>query len=323
MRERTYCSRASCSASNDPRSTRLLLSAEKLSTVPNPTFPFGPHPSEPSVSLLHSLFACGNLLHNKSAITRQKILYHGTFGDFDAMEGQFTEPSGVAVNAQGDIAIADTNRHCMLVFDRGSRFKIRFSEGGRKDGQLHYPSRVFVVRAFGDIIVTERSPTHEVQVFNQYRQFLRKFGSSVLEHPRAVTVDSKRRIIVVECKVMRVIIFDLWGNILSQFSYSEHLGFPNVVAANNKGEIFIADNRAHCVKVFSCEGALLRLIGGAGVTNYPIAVCINKNGHLVVSENHHCFHITVFMQYLLSAFESHVKHAHCYDVALTQDNSVI
>ncbi|XP_064484626.1 B-box type zinc finger protein ncl-1-like [Ornithodoros turicata] len=325
MRERTYCSGASCSTSNDPCSTSLLPYAEKWSTVPNPIFPYVPHLSEPSVSLLRSSYALGDVLQNKSPIKRQKIFYHSKFGEFGVMEGQFTEPCGVAVNAQGDIIIADTNRHRIQVFDRGCRFKLRFGECGRRDGQLHYPNRVFVVHAFGHIIVTERSPTHQVQVFNQYGHFLRKFGSSVLEHPRAVTVDSKRRIIVVECKVMRVIIFDLWGNILRQFSCSEHLEFPNGVAANDKEEIFISDNGAHCVKVFSYEGALLRLIGGAGVTNYPIAVCINRNGHLVVSDNHHYFHITVFTQdgHLVSAFESHVKHAQCYDVALTHDNSVI
>lgn len=31
------------------------------------------------------------------------------------MEGQFTEPSGVAVNAQGDIVVADTNNHRIQV----------------------------------------------------------------------------------------------------------------------------------------------------------------------------------------------------------------
>ena len=33
---------------------------------------------------------------------------------------------------------------------------------GKRDGQLLYPNRVAVVRSSGDIIVTERSPTHQV-----------------------------------------------------------------------------------------------------------------------------------------------------------------
>ena len=47
-----------------------------------------------------------------------------------------------------------------------------------------------------------RSPTHQIQIYNQYGQFVRKFGANILQHPRGVCVDNKGRIIVVECKVI-------------------------------------------------------------------------------------------------------------------------
>ena len=72
---------------------------------------------------------------------------------------------------------------------------------GKREGQLLYPNRVAVVKHTGDIVVTERSPTHQIQIYNQYGNFLRKFGANILQHPRGVCVDSKGRIIVVECKV--------------------------------------------------------------------------------------------------------------------------
>nr|MBE5724407.1 brain tumor [Cucujiformia] len=140
----------------------------------------------------------------KSQIKRQKMIYHCKFGEFGVMEGQFTEPSGVAVNAQNDIIVADTNNHRIQIFDKEGRFKFQFGECGKRDGQLLYPNRVAVVRTSGDIIVTERSPTHQIQIYNQYGQFVRKFGANILQHPRGVTVDNKGRIVVVECKVMRV-----------------------------------------------------------------------------------------------------------------------
>ncbi|KAI4495940.1 hypothetical protein M0802_008155 [Mischocyttarus mexicanus] len=242
----------------------------------------------------------------KSQIKRQKMIYHCKFGEFGVMEGQFTEPSGVAVNAQNDIIVADTNNHRIQIFDKEGRFKFQFGECGKRDGQLLYPNRVAVVRTSGDIIVTERSPTHQIQIYNQYGQFVRKFGANILQHPRGVTVDSKGRIVVVECKVMRVIIFDQAGNVLQKFGCSKHLEFPNGVVVNDKQEIFISDNRAHCVKVFNYEGAYLRQIGGEGITNYPIGVGINAaDGQLV------------------SALESKVKHAQCFDVALMDDGSVV
>lgn len=261
----------------------------------------------------------------KSQIKRQKMIYHCKFGEFGVMEGQFTEPSGVAVNAQNDIIVADTNNHRIQIFDKEGRFKFQFGECGKRDGQLLYPNRVSVVRTSGDIIVTERSPTHQIQIYNQYGQFVRKFGANILQHPRGVTVDNKGRIIVVECKVMRVIIFDQNGNVLQKFGCSKHLEFPNGVVVNDKQEIFISDNRAHCVKVFNYEGTFLRQIGGEGITNYPIGVGINSNGEILIADNHNNFNLTIFTQdgQLVSALESKVKHAQCFDVALMDDGSVV
>ena len=190
---------------------------------------------------------------------------------------------------------------------------------------LLYPNRVSVVRNSGDIIVTERSPTHQIQIYNQYGQFVRKFGANILQHPCGVTVDNKGRIFVVECKVMRVIIFDQNGNVLHKFGCSKHLEFPNGVVVNDKQEIFISDNRAHCVKVFNYEGQYLRQIGGEGITNYPIGVGININGEILIADNHNNFNLTIFTQdgQLVSALESKVKHAQCFDVALMDDGSVV
>ena len=66
---------------------------------------------------------------------------------------------------------------------------------------LVQPFNTFISGHTGDIVVTERSPTHQVQIFNQYGQFVRKFGANVLQHPRGVTVDHLGRIVIVECKV--------------------------------------------------------------------------------------------------------------------------
>lgn len=281
--------------------------------------------NDPLMDLSAKLINSASLLPIKSQCKRQKMIYHCKFGEFGVMEGQFTEPSGVAVNAQNDIIVADTNNHRIQIFDKEGRFKFQFGECGKRDGQLLYPNRVAVVKNSGDIIVTERSPTHQIQIYNQYGQFVRKFGANILQHPRGVTVDNKGRIIVVECKVMRVIIFDQMGNALQKFGCSKHLEFPNGVVVNDKQEIFISDNRAHCVKVFSYEGVFLRQIGGEGLTNYPIGVCINDAGEILVADNHNNFNITIFSQdgSLINALESKVKHAQCFDVALMDDNSVV
>jgi tripartite motif-containing protein 2/3 len=133
------------------------------------------------------------------------------------------------------------------------------------------------------------------------------------------------RIIVVECKVMRVFIFDTNGNVLNKFTCSKYLEFPNGVCCNDKQEIFISDNRAHCIKVFSYDGQFVRTIGSEGITNYPIGVVQNSQGDVLIADNHNNFNLTIFTQdgQLINALESKVKHAQCFDVALTDDGSVV
>jgi hypothetical protein len=267
-----------------------------------------------------------NPLPAKSSIKRSKMIYSCKFGEFGVNEGQFTEPSGVCINANNDIIVADTNSHRIQIFDSEGRFKFKFGECGKREGQLLYPNRVAVVKQTGDIVVTERSPTHQIQIYNQFGQFLRKFGANILQHPRGVCVDAKNRIIVVECKVMRVIIFDLLGNVLHKFNCSKYLEFPNgCCCSNDREEIFISDNRAHCIKVFNYEGEFMRQIGGEGITNYPIGVGINASGEVLVADNHNNFNLTVFTQdgEIITALESKVKHAQCFDVGLMDDGSIV
>lgn len=194
---------------------------------------------------------------NQFQLNRSKMIYHCKFGEFGINDGQFTEPSGVTINTNNDIIVADTNSHRIQIFDKDGNFKFKFGECGKRDGQLLYPNRVSIVKNTGDIVVTERSPTHQIQIYDKYGHFLRKFGANILQHPRGVCVDYKSRIIVVECKVMRVLIFDLYGNVLNKFNCSKYLEFPNGVCCSNptnansnkREEIYISDNRAHCIKV--------------------------------------------------------------------------
>jgi NHL repeat len=79
------------------------------------------------------------------------------------------------------------------------------------------------------------------------------------------------------------------------------------------------------MQVFGYDGAFLRQIGGEGVTNYPIGVGIDSAGRILVADNHNNFNATLFTPdgRLVTALESRVKHAQCFDVALADDGSVV
>ncbi|OTF74136.1 hypothetical protein BLA29_005066, partial [Euroglyphus maynei] len=159
-------------------------------------------------SLTHQSINDLNILNQKQAITkslqprirRERISYYQKFGEQGTQEGQFAEPSGVAVNlANDEIYIADANNHRVQVFDKWGKFKFHFG-----DGKLKFPNRVALSRNTGEIVVSERPPVHQIQVYSKHGIFQCKFGANHLRHPRGLAVDHQNRVVVVECKVMRV-----------------------------------------------------------------------------------------------------------------------
>uniref|UniRef100_A0AC34GLS5 Brain tumor protein n=1 Tax=Panagrolaimus sp. ES5 TaxID=591445 RepID=A0AC34GLS5_9BILA len=76
-----------------------------------------------------------------STLFRFPMGYTSKLGGFGVANGQFTEPSGIVVTAEGDIVVADTNNHRIQIFDPDCNFKFAFGEPGKRDGQLLYPNR--------------------------------------------------------------------------------------------------------------------------------------------------------------------------------------
>ena len=239
---------------------------------------------------------------------------------------QFKEPSGVAVNNAGDIFVADANSHIIQVFGEDGEYQRRIGGYGKNDGQLMFPNQVAICPKSDHIVITERSPNNQVQVFTQNGSFVRKFGKGTIQNPRGVTVDNRGRVIVIESQEKkRVLIFDENGEHLKMFEDSEHLQFPNGVVVNDREEIFISDNLLHCVQVFNYSGAYLRSIGGESITNYPIGVCMSSSGDLWVADNHLNFNVTVFNQKgdMVAAYENRKLHTKCFNIALLKDGSIV
>jgi len=261
-------------------------------------------------------------------VKRSKLAHTIAFGDTGLEEGEFSEPSGVCVNPKnGDILVADANNHRVQVFNKDGKFLMRIGTTGKQDGSLAYPNRIAVCPRTGNIVITERNPTHQVQVFTAQGVFLRKFGSMVLKNPRGLAVDRRGNVIVAECKVHNVVVFNQnSGSILHQFSIMGAVEFPNGVAVNQDcTRIYITDNHKHCVKVFSYSGLLESTIGGHGITNFPIGVGVSSNGNVVVADNHTNFNITMFDANggVIAAFESTSKHSCCHSVAFADDGTVV
>ncbi|GFN94230.1 B-box type Zinc finger protein ncl-1 [Plakobranchus ocellatus] len=258
------------------------------------------------------------------------------FGKYGRGEYEFAEPSGVCYLHDNSLAVCDAKNHRVMLYDEACKFiktvgqpcnlpplpsTLNSNDNDhsfpRTPGTLYFPFRLAECPLTHNLVIVERPPSTDIQVFSFEGNFLRCFGRDCLRYPRGITVDESGQILVVESRTMKVFIFSMDGVKLQAFYLSMHLEFPNDIAAKG-GSIFVSDNRTHCVHVYDYNLEWQRQIGNESLTYFPIGVALNHQGHVVVADNHNTFNITVFSQDggFIHGFKSQSKHANCYSVAL-------
>ena len=104
----------------------------------------------------------------------QKFMSDGTFllawGTNGREPGEFDAPTGLAVDAQGRIFVADFYNHRIQVFDRAGSLIELFGSEGAGDGQLHYPTDA-AIDSEGNIYVAD-AYNHRVQKWASDGSFL-------------------------------------------------------------------------------------------------------------------------------------------------------
>ena len=258
------------------------------------------------------------------------------FGKYGRGDYEFSEPSGVCYLHDNSLAVCDAKNHRVVIYDESCSFLKAIGQPAnlpplapttnstenehvfsRTAEALFFPFRLAQCPVTHNLVIVERPPSTDIQVFSFDGTFLRCFGNDCLRYPRGITVNESGQILVVESRTMKVFIFSMQGVKLHAFYLSMHLEFPNDIAAKG-GNIFISDNRTHCVHVYDYNLEWQRQIGHESLTYFPIGVAVNHLGQVVVADNHNTFNITVFSQdgSFVHGFKSQSKHANCYSVAL-------
>ncbi|MCH8222671.1 MAG: SMP-30/gluconolactonase/LRE family protein, partial [Chloroflexi bacterium] len=129
-------------------------------------------------------------------------------------DGQFNRPGGVAVDASGNVYVADFDNHRVQVFSPEGRFLRKWGSEGAADGEFDGPTGV-AVDGSGNVYVVD-GLNARVQVFSPEGRFLRKWGSE--------------------------------GAADGEF------GGPTGVAVDASGNVYVVDTGSHRVQVFSPEG---------------------------------------------------------------------
>lgn len=218
------------------------------------------------------------------------------FGSHAGGTGHFSHPHGITVSDAGEIAVTDTQKNCIHIFDSGGKKLLDIGKYGIDEGQLNYPAGIAFDKANKCILVADRD-NHRIQIFNRKTgKFVKKFGipgigDGQFNKPTGVNVDKDGRIVVTDWQNHRVQVFSAEGKFLFNFGTGipEKLKHPREAIFLSSQNIFVvSDTGNNVLKVFDEKGNFLRIIGKPGNKKgelySPRGLVVDKENRLIVCD---------------------------------------
>ena len=224
-----------------------------------------------------------------------------TFGPYGSGNGQTVDPAGVALDASGDVYVADTGNSRIEKFDARGNYLTQWGSYGAGNGQLHNPAAL-AVDASGNVYVVDNG-NNRIEKFDSSGNYLAQWGSAgagngqfnfgtnvgIAYTSGGIAVDASGNVYVADTGNNRIEKFDSNGNYLAQWgTYGSGNGqfrSPIGVAVDASGDVYVSDEYNARVEKFDPNGNYLSYFGGTGVLNLPAGVAVDASGNLYVADS--------------------------------------
>jgi DNA-binding beta-propeller fold protein YncE len=181
--------------------------------------------------------------------------------------GQFESPSAVAVDATGNVYVADTANNRIQKFDAQGNFLLAWGSVGTGDGQFNHPQGI-TVNGAGDVFVAD-TLNSRFQKFSPNGTFLLKRGtfgtgnSDQYAFPVGIGSQGATSVLVADTANARV--FRLIDSLVRDLTFGT-LGLSNPTdAAGGMSAVFVAEAGSDSIRVLNATtGAILTSFGGLG-----------------------------------------------------------
>jgi len=200
--------------------------------------------------------------------------YTSAFGSSGSANGQFSHPGDVAVDAAGNLWVADMNNNRIQKFNDKGEFLMQFGSTGSGNGQFKRPAGI-AVDPNGNVWVADAN-NNRIQKFNDKGEYLAKTGSygsgnGQFKGPEGIAVDANDRVYVADTANGRIQVFNsnpaYLKTISSEGSGPGQLGEPTRVAIGPDGKIWVTDWLYDRVAVFDEAGTFVKQFGSNGTGN--------------------------------------------------------
>ena len=209
-------------------------------------------------------------------------------------------PSGVAIDAEKNIILVDTESHRILKFCPTDGTLLgssgRIMEPGDGLGYFNRPVGVCVSRS-GEIYVCDRS-NHRIQILDRNLLSRRAFGRQgkgecEFHNPWDIALDSKGNIYISDCANVCVKVFSSDFTFLRQIGSIKDKMFyePTGICIDVNDYLYVADKTMGCVKIFNPSGDFVMKFGSRNEEreefkfNKPMGIAVAK-GRLFVADSY-------------------------------------
>lgn len=220
-------------------------------------------------------------------------------------DGELSSPTGITLDKDGNIYVADTDNHSIQKFDKSGMFLARWGgEPGSQEGQFYYPRGLAV--GPGDVMYVADSGNNRVQKFDlegNAQKAWGKFGFAWrgadmgrFDVPWGITTDQDGNVYVSDTSNARIQKFQADGQPLLKWgrdgSFDGAFFFPRGVAVDFVGNIYVADEGNTRIQKFDTRGSFLTKWGregsGPGQFKSPWGIACDGIGNVYVvdSGNH-------------------------------------
>ncbi|MGA8746024.1 MAG: hypothetical protein WB507_09180, partial [Solirubrobacterales bacterium] len=223
--------------------------------------------------------------------------FSSTFGSEGSGNGQLRRPIGMAIDASGNLWVADRENDRIEEFNSKGEYLSQFGTKGSGNGQLNEPQSL-AFASNGDLWVTDAG-NHRVEEFSPKGEYLAKFGSEgtaggQFTEPYGIAIEPDGRIWVSDARYYRVEEFNPIGGFMREEhgtgqggSGNGEFRHPVGLAIDANGDLWVSDSGNNRVQELSSSGEYLGQFGssagaGEGQFDEPYAIAVKPSGDLLV-----------------------------------------
>lgn len=212
------------------------------------------------------------------------------FGESGSGDGQFSYPTGITIDENGNLYVLDLANYRVQKFDKDGNFISKFggTQGGGDGqfGELHD----IAIDSNGNIFVVD---LEHIQKFDSNGVFVSRLGGGwgsadgKFKYPKGIAISSSGDIFVADTGNKRIQKFDSNGVFISKFGSSGsgdgQFSYPNSIALDGSGNLFVADSSNRTIQKFDSNGIYISTLVSADNWFTVAGMAIDSNGNILTS----------------------------------------